>query len=232
MWFKTGLALLMLLPFQQQRLMQVSLEYQSRILEKGKYITVTGKVYFNRQTAELTTHLIKPFETVTIVNADGDLRIHDPLANTLVQNRSSTNTSEASYLSHFLSGTYSDLGLRKAGYTISGTKTDNGMLITTWVPQQGFSSPIGSIELVKEKDLPIYIAFFDHKKKQLGRMYFSKFSKLADTYYPGKIVEIMYKEKNDSMVTTKNYSNPLLNAAVEQKYIQYKIPSNARVIEQ
>src|SRR5690606_8349899 len=90
---------------------QISLEYNSRILEKGKYITVAGEVYFRKSTGLMTTRLTKPFETVTIVNSQGEVKIHDPVANTLVQNRSAISSSEGSYLWHFLNGSYNDLGL-------------------------------------------------------------------------------------------------------------------------
>ena len=211
---------------------QISLEYNSRILEKGKYITVAGEVYFRKSTGLMTTRLTRPFEMVTIVNSQGEVKIHDPSANTLVQNRSAMNSSEGSYLWHFLNGSYNDLGLAKTGYVIKTSKPEDGLMVTTWVPKQGFSSPIGKIELVHEKSLPVYIGYMDHQGKMLGKMYFSAFTTSGDVVFPSKITEIMYRSLRDSVITTKSYSEPRINNEVDLKYLDYKIPANAKIVEQ
>jgi len=226
-----AVSVLSVLSFRQssESVKQLSLDFSSRILEKGKYITVSGEVYFRRSDGLLTTHLVKPFENITIVNAAGEMKIYDPGANTLVHNTSALNTTESSYFWHFLNGSYNDLGFSKVGYVISSSKIDNGLLVTNWVPRQGFSSPITNIELVHEKSLPVYVAFRNSRQHLLGKIYFSGYSRVGTLNLPSKITEFSYANK-DSTVTTKKYSNPKVNAAVNEKFLDFRIPSNAKVL--
>jgi hypothetical protein len=209
---------------------QVSMNFTARILEKGKYLVTEGQVYFRKKDGVLTTRLSKPFVNITIVDKAGDMKIYDPVANTVVYNSSDFNSTESSYLWHFLNGAVNDLGYSKTGYAIKTSKVDKGLMITHWAPKSGYSTPIAGIELVHEKNLPIYVAFTNHRNKKLGKIFFSSYRKIGDMQMPLKVVEIMYKGARDSVVTTKTYSNPVINEKVDERFIDFKIPSNARVI--
>ncbi len=208
----------------------ISLSFVSKILENKKYITVEGEVYFKKQGGVLTTRLIKPFENVTIINADGEMKIYDVLENTLMQSSSALTSSESSYFWYFLNGNYNDLGFPKLGYIIKDTKVEDGVFITNWVPKAGLNTPIQKIEMVHEKSLPIYVEFIGPKNKTLGKIFFSAYKKVGTINLPLKITEIAYKEKNDSTVTTKTYSNPKVNTEVNLNYLDFKIPANAKVV--
>ncbi len=223
---------LLLLSFRQSNeTRQISLEFNSRILEKGKYISVSGHMYFRKSDGILTTRLIKPFENVTIVNAAGEMKIYDPAENTIIQNHSALNSSESSYFYHFLNGSHNDLGYGKAGYVISSSRLEKGLMVTNWVPRKGYSTPISSIELVQEKSLPIFVCFKDNRNKVLGKIFFSSYQKVGGLQLPLRITEIMYKEKKDSVITTKQYSNPRINEPADAVWLDFKIPANAKVIE-
>lgn len=208
----------------------ISLSFTSKLLENKKYIVVEGEVYFKKKGGILTTHLTKPFENITTVNASGDMNIYDVKENTLMRSSSAQNSSESSYFWHFMNGNYNDLGLAKNGYVIKTTKEEDGLLVTTWVPKMGFSTPISSIEMVHEKSLPVYMGFMGPKNKALGKIFFSSYKKIGDVPIPLKITEISYKQKGDSAVTAKTYSDPKTNEAVSAVYLDYKIPANAKVV--
>jgi outer membrane lipoprotein-sorting protein len=208
----------------------ISLSFTQKILEKKKYITVEGEVYYKKQGGVLTTRLVKPFENVTIINANGEMKNYDVKENTLMLSSSALTSSESSYFWYFLNGSYNDLGLPRLGYVIMGTRTEHGVLVTTWVPKEGFNSGIAKIELVHEKSLPIYMEFTGPKNKRLGKIFFSSYQKVGGLSLPLKITEIAYKEKNDSVVTYKAYSNPKINKEVNLNYLEFKIPANAKLL--
>lgn len=208
----------------------LSLSFKIKILEKGKYITVEGEVYFKKKGGVLTTHFLKPFENVTIVNSDGEMKNYDVLDNTLIQSSSALNSLESSYFWYFLNGNYTDLGFPKVGYVIKDTKIEDGVLITSWIPKQGYNSPILKIVLVHEKSLPIYVEFVGAKNIPLGKIFFSSYQKIGNLTLPLKITEIAYKEKGDSIVTSKSYFNPKINNEINLKYLEFKIPTNAKVV--
>jgi hypothetical protein len=47
---------------------------------------------------------------------------------------------------------------------------------------------------------------------------------------PFTITEFDYFGEKDSLITRRTYTNLLLNAAVEDTYLNYKIPASAKVI--
>jgi hypothetical protein len=209
---------------------QISLSFTSKILEHKKYITVEGEMYFKKQGGLLTTHLTKPFENVTIINAGGEMKVYDVQENTVMQSSSALTSSESSYFWYFLNGNYSDLGFPKLGYVIRDTKVDDGVLITNWVPKAGLNIPISKIEMVHEKSLPIYLEFIGAKNKTLGKIFFSGYQKIGTLSLPLKITEIAYQEKGDSTITTKTYYNPKSNNEVNPEYLNFKIPANAKLV--
>jgi hypothetical protein len=178
----------------------------------------------------MTTHLVQPFENITIVNPEGEMRNYDPKENTVMISVSEINSSESSYFHHFLNGSSSDMGLQKLGYKVENTRIDEGMLVTTWVPKDP-SSAIRRVELAHLKSNIIFMGFISAKNKYLGKVFFSKHEKIGEYVVPMYITEISYMEKNDSVVTRKVYSNPKLNEQVNVKYANYQIPMNAKVVK-
>jgi hypothetical protein len=209
---------------------QLSLDFKSRILKKSKYINISGEVYFKKSGSVLTTHLFTPFESVTMIDANGDVTNYDFKENSFSQSSSALSSSESSYFWFFLNGRYNDLGLPKIGYVIKETKTDEGFFVTTWVPKSGLQTPVLRIELVHEKSLPVYLEFIGAKNKKLGKIYFSNYSKIGKLYLPLQINEFAYIEKGDSIITTKTYSNPKTNEDVKSNFVDFKIPKNAKII--
>jgi hypothetical protein len=210
---------------------QLSLDFKSRILKKSKYINITGEVYFKKAGSLLTTHLVTPFESVTMIDANGDVTNYDFKENSFSQSSSALSSSESSYFWFFLNGRYNDLGLPKIGYVIKETKTDEGFFVTTWVPKSGLQTPVLKIELVHEKSLPVYLEFIGAKNKKLGKIYFSNYTKIGKLYLPLQINEFAYIEKGDSIITTKTYSNPKSNEDVKSNFSDFKIPKNAKIIK-
>lgn len=226
------LSLVLFSSFRQDNVVsQISLDFTQKTLEKGKYVTVEGKVYFRKKDGVLTTHLVKPFENITIVDKNGSMSIYDPATNSVIHERSSMNSTETSYFYHFLSGSYSDLGYSKAGYTFKTSRIEEGLMVTTMVPKPGYSTPVVEIELVHDKTLPVYVGFKDSRKKFLGKIFFSDFQKVSDLQVPFRITEIIFRPKGDSSITKKTYSNARVNKQVNETFLNYKIPANASVVE-
>ena len=209
----------------------VSLDFTSRILENGKYITVTGEVYYNVPEKRMTTHLTTPFENITIVNSTGEMKIYDPKDNSVVYSTSDVNSSESSYFHHFFNNSVSDMGLQKLGYKIIDTKIDEGMFVTWWMPKEPAGNPIKRIELAHLKSNIAYMGIISQKEKPLGKVFFSKYEKVGSFNVPLLITEFGYNAKNDSTITKKVYSNPKINEQVNVKYLDYKIPANAKVVK-
>ncbi len=208
----------------------ISFDFSSKNIENKKIITTEGEVYFNKKNFQMVTHLKKPFESVIFVNADGEVKVYDFESNTVVQFASSLASSESSYFWYFFTGQYHDFGLAKNGYSIKETKIEEGVLVNTWAPLIGKEKYATNQKVIiaSEKNLPIYIEFFKDKNTSAGKIYFSEYQKIHGYSIPLKIVEIYYKTKKDSIVTIKKYFNPKIGKDVTTKYIDFKIPGNAK----
>jgi hypothetical protein len=215
---------------QSKKINQLSLDFTCKVLEKGKYISVSGELYYHFSDKRMTTHLVQPFENITIVNSDGEMRNYDPKENTVMVSVSEINSSESSYFYHFFNQASSDMGLQKLGYKVENTRVDEGMLVTTWVPKDA-SSAIRKIELAHLKANIMFMGFISARNKYLGKVFFSKHERIGEYTVPMSITEISYTEKNDSVITRKIYSNPKINEQVNVKYANYQIPMNAKVVK-
>jgi len=216
--------------FQSVKTKQVSLDFTSKILEKGKYIAVSGEMYYSIPDKRMTTHLTIPFENITIANANGEMKIYDAKENTVMYSTSEANSTESSYFHHFFNSSTSDMGLQKLGYTIFNTKIDDGMLVTSWMPKQN-NTPIKRIVLAHMKSNIMYMEIVSGKNKPMGKVFFSKHSKVGEFTIPLSITEFSYSDNGDSVVTKKVYSNPKVNELVNSKYINYQVPKNAKVVK-
>ncbi len=205
-----------------------SLEFNSKMIENKKYINVEGEVYFKRDNNLMVTHIKKPFETVTILNANGDMKVYNYESNTITLTSNILNSSEQSYFWYYLTGNYHDMGLSKTGYTMTDTKIEDGAIVTYWGPKPGNISYIKKIIIATENNLPIYEEFQADKGKIKGKIFFANYTKIGDILLPLKITEIFYGLKKDSSINIKQYFNPKINKEVSLEYLNFKIPSNAK----
>lgn len=208
----------------------LSMDFTSKILEKGKYVTLQGELYYDVLNRKMTTRITHPVENITIVSLTGEMKIYDPKENTVIYTNSMLNSTETSYFHRFFNRESSDMGLQKMGYLVKSTKIDEGVLVTTWVPKPGSSTPIKTVELAHEKSKPIYMSFISQRNRVLGKIYFSKYTNVGTYFLPFSITEFGYGEKGDSIINRKSYSNCKTNGAVNLKYLNYQIPENAKVV--
>src|ERR1700741_547558 len=180
-------------------LTKVSLDMVSKVLEKGKVLTVKAQVFYKIAGGIMVTHFVQPFENITIANAKGEMKVYDPKDNTLLQMQGFDFSSENSLFYNFFSGKTQDMGLKAGGFQLNSTKIDEGAVVTTWGPMENMQTPVEKIEMVHENYLPIYMAFYV-KNKIVQKTYYSNYQKVAEFNLPLNITEFSYGEKGDSTV--------------------------------
>ncbi len=224
---------LFLLSFKQSsvKVNQVCFDFTAKILEKGKYVSVSGEMYYDILNKKITTRIIKPIENITVVDLAGEMKIYDPKENTIIYSSSQVNSIESSYFHHFFNSEMSDMGLQKTGFLIQNTRVEDGLLVTTWVPKPESSTPIKSIDLAHQKSRIMYMGILSRRNKFLGKIFFSKYNNVGQFSIPYSITEFGYTEKGDSTVTKKIYSNARINELVNTKYLNFQVPSNAKVVK-
>jgi len=209
----------------------ISMDMNAKILNKGKYVAVNGQVFYKKSGGIMVTKFSKPNESLTITNANGEMKIYDVKANTVLQMQGLDFSSDNSFYYYFLSGKTNDMGLKSTGFKLESTKIEDGLVITQWIPStKNGNQELSKIEMVHEKYKPIYMAFYNAQKKIIKKTYYTNYNKIQDISFPLNITEFSYDTKGDSTITRRLYSNVKTNKEVDETYLNYKIPSNAKVI--
>jgi outer membrane lipoprotein-sorting protein len=210
---------------------RISMSLVSKALQDGKSITTQAEVYYRVSGGLLVTHITSPIEYLVITNDKGEIKMYDVKANLVSQMQASDFSSENSFIHDFLRGNTNDMGLRRLGFQLRGSKVEENMVVTDWIPPLESNSPVNRIELVHENYSPIYMAFFGKKDKPLSKIFYSNYQKTGDLSIPLTITEFQYHPNGDSTVTKRIYSDIKLNEQVIEKWLNYKIPENAKIIK-
>ena len=206
------------------------LDMSAKILNKGKYVAVSGQVFYKKSGGLMVTKFTKPSETITLTNANGEMKIYDIKANTVMQMQGLDFSSDNSFFYYFLCGKTQDIGLKSTGFKLESTKIEDGMVVTQWVPNKGETSELSRIEMVHEKYKPIFMALYNAQKKVIKKTYYTNYQKIQDISFPLNITEFTYTTKGDSTITRRLYSNVKTNKDVDETVLNFKIPGDAKVL--
>ena len=203
----------------------------SKSLQNGKSITTKADVYYKVADGLLVTHLTSPLEYLVITNAKGEFKMYDIKANAISQNQAADFSSENSFIHDFLLGKTQDMGLKGVGFQLKDSKVEDNVVITNWIPPIDLASKMSRVELVHENYSPIYMAFFGKKDKLLSKIFYYNYKQIGDITLPLTITEFQYMPNGDSMITKKTYTDIKINEQVDEKWLNYKIPDNAKIIK-
>ena len=210
---------------------RLSMNLVSKALQNGKSITTKAEVYYRISGGLLVTYITSPVEFLVITNDKGEIKMYDIKSNLISQMQAFDFSSENSFIHDFLLGSTNDMGLRRLGFTLKSSKVEDDMVITEWIPPLEINSPTNRIELVHENYSPIYMAFYGAKDKLLSKIYYSNYQNVGDLHIPLTITEFQYHPNGDSTVTKRIYSDIKLNEQVNEKWLNYKIPENAKIVK-
>jgi hypothetical protein len=212
-----------------QAIRTISMKVTSKVLNNGRYVSTTGTLGYTASGGTMITHFDAPVESWFFLNAKGELKIYNPGTNEVMIEPNTGATSQASYMYYFLSGQTGDMGLRAMGFTVSDTRFDDGMVITTWMPPSVMAGLMGKAELVHENYRPVYAGWFDLKGECVLKTYYSNFTMAGGLPFPQSVTEIRFKSPADSTIEKKIYSDFRVNDAADTELFSFRIPDNAKI---
>jgi outer membrane lipoprotein-sorting protein len=152
--------------------------------------------------------------------------------NTLSVSNDLSLSSRNSFFYNFLYGSTGDLGLKRAGFKITQTKTEEKTItVTTWEPIVKMAKGTQKIILAHENNLPIFMSFIDEKKLTFLKIYYDNYQKLNNLFLPTLMTEIEYTSKKDSVITRRNFADFKTNETCDKTYFNFVIPSSAKLIQ-
>jgi len=210
---------------------KISLAITSKTLKNGEYVVTKGEVFYRTSGGLLVTHFTSPIENIVITNANGELKIYDSQTNTVIMKQGRDYSSENSFIYYFLIGQTQDMGLKSSGFQLQDTKIENNLVITTWFPPAELLSHLSKAELVLENHQPVFMGFYNKEEKAVQKIFYSNFQKVGEINMPMNITEFQYVTGNDSVITKRVYSDVKINEKVDDTYLNFKIPSDAKIIK-
>ncbi|MDX2191305.1 MAG: hypothetical protein SFY32_15740 [Bacteroidota bacterium] len=199
-------------------------------LSKGLVFNTLSDVYYYSSNGTMATVYSKPSKIITLTNSKGEFKNYDVVKNTVSLSNGLDYSSNHSFIYYFLNNKEKDLGFSENGFKLVKTEIKDGLKITTWIPSSD-NPQISKIELVHEKYSPIYTGFYDKSGNIFYKCYYSKYTMISCYSLPLSITEIEFDSPIDSTITKKVYSDFKVNNGVEEMYRNYKIPSNAKVVQ-
>jgi len=204
----------------------------SRQVQDGKSITLQSEIFY-QENGDLVTHFISPKEYIIISNKLGEIKLYDPVNNTVFTKQNNLFSSQTSQIYYFLSGKSSDMGLNELGFIPVKTYPENNLIVSEWKRKTSDpKSEIQKIKLVHQLQNPIYMDYRDKNNKIIRKVYYYGYRKLYQYSFPSTTTEIIYNSTTDSAVTKTIYNDFRINSDAANNYFGFKIPSTAHKINE
>ncbi len=200
----------------------------TRTTRKGMVSRVNASVYYTSE-GKMACHYTEPQELMIINNSKGDFTVYDFVNNTVAQKQNYLMSTETNQLFYFLENNRGDLGLSKMGFTLKETKFAKGLKITVWMPPMQLLNQISRVEVAHDKNNPVFLGYFDKKGKAINKVYFYNYEMIAGLRFPTSVTQISLVKDKDSIISKTTYSNFKVDQEVDEKYLNFKIPTNAKV---
>ena len=216
--------LLSLSSFSQKR---ISANVEIKQVKNKKAITIKKDIFY-QSNGNFVVHFTKPQEYYVVTNSLGEAKAYMPQSNEVLVMNDKSFSSQNELLYSFLSNDYQDFGLQKLGFKLKSQKKEGMKIIKTFVTDKKEFKDIAKIEIVFEKNLPIYSAYYN-SKGVTRKTYFNKYMHLSQFTFPTQITEISYDSPSDSTVKREVYSNIKVDQLSGNALFDYKIPASAKL---
>ena len=210
---------------------KIAVDMETKTAVKGKAGKITATVYYSMD-GKMISYYQGPLPMVVINTRKGEITMYNVRDNTISHQENYIFSTETNQLYYFLDNKKADLGLISMGYSILETTVQDGLKITRWKPPLNLRNEISTVEIVHEKGNPIYVAYFNQKKMPLKKIYFYNYTQVSEYIsLPGVVTQINFNSPKDSSLMKTTYSNFKLNQAVDENKLDFKIPSDAKIIK-
>ncbi len=207
---------------------KISMEMHSRTVHKGRVNAMKARVYYTAE-GKMASYFYEPEEMLVTNTTKGDMSVYTFKTNTVMQRQNFNFGTQSNQLFFFLEDNRTDLGLNKLGFTLKDTRFENGLKITRWQPPLQMAKDVDYVELAHEKGNPIFLGYFNKKKQPLNKVFFYNYVTVVGHSFPASMTQILFIKPGDSTVTKTTYSNFKVDQEVNDEYLNFKIPADARV---
>ena len=110
---------------------KVQATVESKQLEKGKSIILKSQIFYQLN-GDCVTHFTSPVEYFVTTNKLGEVKVYDPIQNTVLVQQDNLYSSKQTPFYFFLSGKSNDMGLKELGFSPGKTYAEKNNLVSEW----------------------------------------------------------------------------------------------------
>ncbi len=202
----------------------------TRSTYKGKFSSLKATVFYT-SAGKMVSYYREPTEMLITNNSKGEITMYNVKNNTVIQKQNSMMSTDVNQLYYFLENNKNDLGLTKIGFVLTETKFKDGLKITVWSPPMQLVRDILKVELAHDKGNPVFLGYFDLKGKAINKVFFYDYHLVGGLQFPASVTYINFKGVKDSIISKTSYSNFKVDQEVDEQYLNFIIPANAKVTQ-
>ncbi len=217
----------LLLPIVATAQVRLSIDEKSVQVAEGKKQTRERSIYLHPD-GKMVTEQHSPVRTISLSNSLGEMRIYTPSTGEVVAISDKEMASNKELVAVFASGAYTDMALGAYGYTQSEMRSEDGVVIKTFIPKS--TAGVAKVELAFQNHLPICMVYYNGKDEVVRKVYFSRYE-FGRIPMPMRITEIEYTPKRDSLVRLSTFSNLRFDSDATSEMFDWQVPADAKRIE-
>jgi hypothetical protein len=187
--------------------------------EKSSQLII-GKFYYDKNVGKIIHENTFPEKEKWVTS---DTNLFKVVNNQIVTRQTIPNFTSFSIFHLVLNNKLDNFGLEGSPYSLANVEKENGLVISTWVPNPKIKKFYGNVILSTKDNNLFGIIFYSPDGKIIKKQFFEDYAIYNGLAFPGKITEITYNNgKENYQVTT--YKNIIVNDQSED-YKYYFNPS-------
>ncbi|MCH4897009.1 hypothetical protein E0494_09905 [Marinilabiliaceae bacterium JC040] len=222
---------ILILNIYSQNINKISLHRESSLLIKGKKVINMANCYYNVNSALIVEHSLSTPEYIRITKPSGEVKQYFPKENSLIQYQNNMVSSKRNDLYIYINNLYEDLGLSIEGFKMKSSSQEGELIVTEWLPSGNNAKYFLKAKIVYKNTMPIYMSIYKIDGSVQSKTYYSDYQIFGTLVLPMRVTDISYPMKNDSIIRRTIYSKVNLNHQVDDVYLNYKIPKNAKLLK-
>ena len=199
---------------QQAHRIKADYTVKSKTVGRDEAGLITGTVFYDLRIGRLIFDVTFPQKEIWVFIDSVQWIIRN---DTLVQIKPSTIQPKLSVLHLSLNQQLNGFGLEQSGYSMTGVKTEDGLLISNWSAPLAARRKMGQIALASRERQLNSVIFYHPDGRILRKQHFRKYQKFLGISIPTEVVDEIF-EKDKKIFQATEYKNIVINEQASDFY--------------
>ena len=191
-----------------QEVYRIEGDFSLKSKENGISQLVMGKFYYDLNSSQIIYRNFFPEKEIWITS---DTTLYHVVNEEIISTQSIPDFSKFSVFHLSLTRNLKNYGIDGKSFTLDNVEQDNGMVISTYVPNRKYNQYSGKIILSIMDGMLFGIIFYDTEDNIIKKQFFEDYIINMGLPFPGKITEITYQNGLEHYKVT-TYKNVIYNA--------------------